>query len=51
MNQLYMNIKTEIDVKNPWSLAFSNNDKYLIVGGYEPNDIYIYETKNLTLVR
>ena len=46
-----MNIKKEIDVEYPWSLAFSNDNEYLIVGGFDPNDIYIYETKNLTLVR
>ncbi len=34
----------EINVKHPLSLAFSNDYKYLIVGGFEPNDIYIYET-------
>ena len=46
-----MNIKKEIDVRLPWSLSFSNDNEYLIVGGDNPNDIYIYETKNLTLVK
>ena len=45
-----MNIKKEIDVYKPSILAFSNNNEYLIFGGQSPNDIYIYETKNFTLV-
>ncbi len=39
-----MNIKSEINLKIPFSLAFSNDNQYLIVGGGEHNDIYIYET-------
>ena len=39
-----MNIKTEININYPLSLAFSNDNQYLIVGGGEPYDIYIYET-------
>ncbi len=33
MNQYYLNIKKEIDIKYPMSLAISNNNEYLIVGG------------------
>ncbi len=45
-----MNIKAVKYGINHLSLVFSNNDEYLIVGCESPNDIYIYETNNFTLV-
>ena len=39
-----MNIIKKINLNKPYSLAFSNDNQYLIVGGYNPCHIYIYET-------
>ena len=38
-----MNLFKEISINKTRSLAFSNDSKYLIVGGGEPNFVYIFE--------
>ncbi len=42
----FLNPLKEISISYPWSLAFSNDSKYIIIGlGYNDSGIHVYETQ------
>ena len=50
MEKKFCNVMKKIDIYIPYSLVFSNDNKYLICGSNKSYDICIYDTQEFNLI-